>query len=85
MKSRIVSLTLLVSIFLFACSKSSYNNSSGGTIDQGGDWHITLFSDSGKDEIGLYHRDIIWLTLTNTRAKAAAVRQRIETLHNLVA
>ena len=37
-------------IFLFSCHKDDNNNSGGSNIDPTGEWHVTLFTDSGQDE-----------------------------------
>lgn len=51
MKSRIALSVFSLSIFLFACTKSSYNNNSGGTpVDQSANWHVTLFTNGGQNE-----------------------------------
>jgi hypothetical protein len=50
MARRITPLIISLSLLLFACTKSSYNSSTGGTtIDQAADWHVTLFTSNGKD------------------------------------
>ena len=52
MCKRMIRLVFPLVIFLFSCHKDDNNNNNpgGSNIDPASEWHVTLFTDSGKDE-----------------------------------
>jgi hypothetical protein len=49
MNKRISWLVLPLVLFLFSCHKDD-NNNSNTPVDASGEWHVSLFTDSGEDE-----------------------------------